>query len=233
MLLVYPYSQGQFSIKELIEMGEHLEKRYDFNKNEPDSEETEKEVAPYSNEYWMRFLECLTQLRIDLETSGFYLRSYAFESAFFTYDGKLTFYSDAFDEMHVTKESVFWPIECVESYFSIIGKIKCGDKELPCFKCSYQGQNIDMLHIHGEKKSFGRVVYNSEKKIYGLWNTSGIEWIVMDEKKKSVSPQGVLRLDRNHTILLPCEDLKHPSDGVVVNDGFVKYEIIIYSRNIC
>lgn len=229
-LLAYPYLKGRFSIKELIEMGEHLEKRYDFNKDEPDFEETEKEVTPYSNEYWMRFFECLTQLRNGLEMSGFSLKSYAFESAFLTDDGKLTFYSDVFDKLHVTKKSGFGPIECVEGYFSIIGKIKCGDKELPCFKCSYQGQNIDMLHIHGSKKSFGRVIYNSEKKIYGLWNTSGIEWILMDERKKCVSPQGVLRLNRNHKILLPCEDLKQLEDGVSEKDGFVKYEIIIYSR---
>ena len=194
MLLSYPYQKGKFSIKELIEMGEHLEKRYDFNKNGPDFEETEKEVTPYSNEYWMRFFECLTKLRNDLEASGLSLKPYAFESAFLKDDGKLVFYSDVFDKLCVTKKSGFCPIECVEGYFSIIGKIKCGDKEVPCFKCSYQGQNIDMIHIQGEKKSFGRVVYNSEKKIYGLWNTSGIEWILMDERKKSVSPQGSIKV---------------------------------------
>lgn len=229
-LLAYPYQKGQFSIKELIEMGEHLEKRYDFNKSEPDFEDAEKEETPYSNKYWMSFFERLIRLRNNLVTSGLSLKPYAFECAFLSDDGELTFYSDAFDKLNVTKKNEFWPIECVEGYFSIIGKIKCGDKELPCYKCSYQGQNIDMLHIHGTKKSLGRVIYNSEKKIYGLWNTSGIEWVLMDERKKSVSPQGVLRLNRNYKIFLPCEDLKQLADGVVEKDGFVEYDIIIYSR---
>lgn len=229
-LLAYPYQKGQFSIKELIEMGEHLEKRYDFNKSEPDFEDAEKEATPYSNEYWMRFFEHLMQLRKNLVTSGLSLKPYAFECAFLEDDGELTFYSDAFDKLTVPKNNEFWPIECVEGYFSIIGKIKCGDIELPCYKCSYQGQNIDMLHIHGMKKSLGRVIYNSEKQIYGLLNTSGIEWVLMEEGKKSVSPQKVLRLNRNHKIFLPCEDSKQLADGVAEIDGFIEYEIIIYSR---
>lgn len=124
-------------------------------------------------------------------TSGLSLKPYAFECAFLSDDGELTFYSDAFDKLNVTKKNEFWPIECVEGYFSIIGKIKCGDIELPCYKCSYQGQNIDMLHIHGTKKSLGRVIYNSEKKIYGLWNTSGIEWVLMDERKKCIPTRSI------------------------------------------
>ena len=113
-LLAYPYQRGHFSIKELIEMCEHLEKIYDFNESEPDFEDAEKEPTPYNNEYWMNFYERLMQLRNNLVTSGLSLMPYAFECAFLADGGELTFYSDAFDNLTVAKNNEIWPIECVE-----------------------------------------------------------------------------------------------------------------------
>ena len=202
IVFVYPFEDARISVKELIETGEHLEKRYDFNKSEIIEDDNLKEENFYGNVFWMRFYEYLYQLRDSLQNCNITLKKFAFESSFFSSNGILTFYEDALENVPMTRCEKQFVIDLLEQYFSIIGKIKCGKVEVPLYKCNAQGQNIDMLHYKAMKKSLGRVIYNPDKQIYGLWNTSGSDWILVNEKKKSVSAQGVLRLNRNHSILI-------------------------------
>ena len=178
----------------------------------------------------MRFYEYLYQLRDSLQNCNITLKKFAFESSFFSSNGILTFYEDALENVPMTRCEKQFVIDLLEQYFSIIGKIKCGKVEVPLYKCNAQGQNIDMLHYKAMKKSLGRVIYNPDKQIYGLWNTSGSDWILVNEKKKSVSAQGVLRLNRNHSILIKIEDSDDITDIIETKDGFVQYEVLTYLK---
>lgn len=230
IIFVYPFEDGRVSVKELIEMGEHLEKRYDFNKSEIIADDNLKDENFYGNVFWMQFYEYLFTLRDSLQICNLTLKKFAFESSFFSSDGVLTFYEDALENVPMIKCEKQSVIDLLEQYFSIIGKIKCGKVEVPLYKCNAQGQNIDMLHYKTTKKSLGRVIYNQDKQIYGLWNTSGTDWILVNEKKKCVSAQGVLRLNRNHTILIKTEDIDDITDIIETKDGFVQYEVLTYLK---
>jgi serine/threonine protein phosphatase PrpC len=230
IVFVYPFEDARISVKELIETGEHLEKRYDFNKSEIIEDDNLKEENFYGNVFWMRFYEYLYQLRDSLQNCNITLKKFAFESSFFSSNGILTFYEDALENVPMTRCEKQFVIDLLEQYFSIIGKIKCGKVEVPLYKCNAQGQNIDMLHYKAMKKSLGRVIYNPDKQIYGLWNTSGSDWILVNEKKKSVSAQGVLRLNRNHSILIKIEDSDDITDIIETKDGFVQYEVLTYLK---
>lgn len=230
IVYVYPFEEPRVSVKELIEMGEHLEKRYDFNKPEIIDDDNLKEENFYGNSFWMRFYEYLYQLRSSLQSCNLILKKYAFESCFFSSNGILTFYEDALENVPFIGGEKQTVIDLLEQYFSIIGKIKCGEIEVPLYKCNSQGQNIDMLHYKTTKKSLGRVISNQDKQIYGLWNASGLDWLLVNEKKKYVSAQGVLRLNRNHTILIKIEDVDDITDIIETKDGFVQYEVLTYLK---
>ena len=229
-VFVYLFEQGRLSVRELVEMGEHLEKRYDFNKSEFIEDDNLKDENFYGNDFWMRFYEYLFVLRNSLQSCNLTLKRFAFESCFFSSDGALTFYKDALQNPSMIECEGQSVIDLLEQYFSSIGKIRCGEVEVPLYKCNSQGQNIDMLHYKATKKCFGRVVYNQDKQIYGLWNTSGVDWNLVNEKRKSVSPQGVLRLNKNHTILIKIEDIDDISDITETKDGFVQYDILTYLK---
>lgn len=233
MLYIYPDNKGNSSVKELIEKGKHLEKRYSFNNTEIEIEDNREALEIDSNVYWMNVYEQLSKLKKNLAEAGISLRPHAFESAFISKDGKIIFFEDALEKKTAANHNILSPIERLQEYFSIIGKLRCGNTEIPLFKCSFQGQNIDMLHCLRDKKSLGRVIYNQEKKMYGLWNTSRIAWTLVEENKQSIPPQGVLRLNKNHTMLLSCEDIEDLADNIVVKDGYVKYEIISFQEKSC
>lgn len=229
--IVYVYSvpDSWRRINELIECGEHLEKKYWFNDSELSLPEEGEHNIPstYSNEYWLDFYEKMLRVGSEFDIVNILFNQYAFESVFITEDKEIAVLSDAIKRKGTDSNYVF---NNFLGNFSIIGKISCGNISLPLFECIAQGQNIVMLHAPLEKKPLCRVIFNQDKKKLGLWNATNKVWNIENEKRKEIPVQGVLRLNKNHVFLVRCDE-KKIAQGAEVVDGYARYQIDIFKEN--
>lgn len=229
---VYSVSNSWLRVNELIECGEHLEKKYWFNDSELSLSEDEKYNIPctYSNEYWLDFYEKILQIGSEFDIINILFHQYAFESVFITEDEEIAILSDAIYQPKRKGTDSNYVFNNFLENFSIIGKISCGSISLPLFECTAQGQNIVMLHALLEKKPLCRVIFNREKKMLGLWNATNKVWKIEEEKRKEVPVQGVLRLNKNQVFLVRCDE-KKIAQGAEFVDGYARYQIDIFKEN--
>lgn len=228
--LVYHIPVNWDRISELIESGEHLEKRYWFNENELVSIDYGSIDNKFTNEYWLDVYEKMMQLKEEQRIIHQSLCEYAFECAFVTADNEIVFLSDAFsasNETGVGKRSLF---DKFFGYFNMIGKMSCGREVIPLFGCTSHGQNIVMLHAVSRRIPLGRVIFNKDKKIFGLWNATDSAWNVEDKKRGEIPTHGVLRLNRNQVFYVRCGETE-TSDVTRLVDGYARYEITIFEED--
>lgn len=226
---VYIVPQNAVCIQELIEHGDHLEKRYWFNENDYASMDDDEYPATdeYSNEFWLDVYAKVKLIENEFNITRVLPREYLFCTAYITAEKEMVIFSDALSQKDYKKEISQMLFKEFLDHFSIIGKLSCGEISIPLFKCNNQGQNIIMLHTSDCRKPLCRVIYNQEKNIYGLWNATGITWNIEGEKRKEIVTQGVLRLNRNHVFSMPSEE-KGIVYGAEIIDGFAKYQVMIF-----
>ncbi len=223
----YRLPKGIVGMQKLMEYGEHLEKRYWFNDKDYTPGMGHVDSNLYSNQFWMEIYEKLKLVEKEFEIIKIYPGPGLFDTAYITADRKLLFFADGLRQEGFDKEKLSRAFNSFYERFSIVGKLSCGKISIPLFRCATQGQNINMLHVAGKNSSLGRVIYNKDKKIYGLFNLSGESWDIDDGKGKEIAPQGVLRLNKNHSFVV-----KSTGYGSVLGaefvDGFARYEIEIF-----
>ena len=186
-VLIYEIPEGFISIRELIERRRHLEKSYNPSRSDDDDKDHDDDI--YTNIFWLKVYKKLLAFDSELIGSSFGLNSF-YPDVMFVSENKIFLASDAVvKNFSVTR---FSPLKKCLDYFSIIGKLCTDDIEVPLFACSYQGQTVS---INGEKLC--RVVYMEKKKIYGLWNLSGVSWHIEDTDAKDILPGKVLRFNES------------------------------------
>ena len=233
---VYPYQipDNWLRIRELIECGEHLEKKYFFNDNDDESESSESEsvikLNECSNEYWLDVYEKMMRVKEEFDTMNAALYDYAFECAFITEEKEIVFLSDSlYDAKTEDEMSGFVFNNGFFGYLSIIGKITCGEISIPLFECASHGQNIVMLHALPQRKSLCRVVFNRDKKMFGLWNITSGAWIVENKARRELLSKGVLRLTKNNVFFVQCDEIE-TIQGAEIVDGYAKYQVNVFFR---
>ena len=224
---VYELPDNWHRVGELVDSGEHLEKRYWFNSNEWITEEDSSSVSEYSNEYWLSFYEQILSLEDELLVLKMSTKEYLNESLFITKDNEIAILSDG---LTICKEGIRCSsIRRLLSRFSIIGKLTCGKISIPLFETVTQGQSIAMLHLVTEKKVLCKVIYNNEKKILGLWNATSDSWNIESGKRKSIPEQGVMRLNKDQYFYVVTDGANINPDAEFV-DGYAKYQVKILRR---
>ncbi len=225
-MFIYVLPEGAVSLQQLIECGEHLEKRYWFNNKDYVLEEESTDTELYSNQFWLDLYEKLRLVEKEFEIIKVCPVSNMFHTAYITSDRKLLFFSDTLRKEGYKKEKLEKAFRDFYDYFSIIGKLSCGNITIPLFCCASQGQNINMLHSVDVDTSLCRVLYNNKMEIHGLFNLSGRIWYIEDEKRE-IAPQGVLKLDRSHSFTIEAAD-SNPVLGAELVDGFARYKVELF-----
>lgn len=225
----YALPKGGVNIQKLIEYGEHLEKKYWFNDKDPIQEEDDSDTNLFSNQFWLEIYEKLRLVEKEFEIIKIYPTDTMFDTAYITSDKKLLFFADTLRQEGFEKEKLAQIFNRFYEHFGIIGKLSCGKISIPLYRCSIQGQNINMLHSADANASLCRVIYNKEKKMYGLFNLSGIIWNVDDGKRKEIAPQGVLRLTQNHSFAIKNDEF-HIASGAELVDGYARYEVELFQE---
>lgn len=228
----YALPRGLVNIQKLIEYEEHLEKKYWFNAKDHMPEEDDVDTNLFSNQFWMEIYEKLRLVEKEFEIIKIYPAYTMFDTAYITSDKELLFFADTLRQEGFEKEKLAQAFNRFYEHFGIIGKLSCGKISIPLYRCATQGQNINMLHSADANASLCRVIYNKEKKMYGLFNLSGIIWNVDDGKRKEIAPQGVLRLNRNHSFAIRNVE-SHTASGAELVDGYARYEVELFQEVIC
>lgn len=224
---IYEIPKNCRRVAELVDSGEHLEKRYWFNENEINVDEEALNGGVYSNEYWLRFYEQVLAFEDELRSINVSLNDFFNECVFVTDDNKLVVLSDVLMEgKEVVNTDV---IKRLLSRFGIIGRLSCGKISIPLFETATQGQSIAMLHIASERKVLCKVIYNAEKKILGLWNATDSAWNLENEKRKEIPVQGVIRLNRDHVFYVKPDGKAKIPDAEFV-DGYARYQVKVLRR---
>ena len=172
-----------FRVQELIEHGEHLEKKY-----------ISDEPQRFSNEFWLNFYETIRELKKLFRVKKYFAEENFFKTMMISERGEIFLFADCLSKSVFKETSSRKLFETIESYFSFLGKIRCDDKILPIFKCpKYSAGQI----ISFDGRTFGRVLYNPKMNAYGLKNLSGKIWLAKD---KQVQPNQNLVLMENYVI---------------------------------
>ena len=192
---IFELPAGLFRVWELIEHGEHLEKRYI-----PDDDEPQR----FSNEFWLYFYETILELKKLFAEKNYFAEENFFKTMLISESGEIFLFEDCLSNAIFYADSSRKLFETVESYFSFLGKIICGEKSLPLFKCPRYsaGQIISKLHT-SDGKAFGRIVYNPVINSYGLQNLSEKIWLA---ENKQVKPNQILKITGNHVLKIPDEE---------------------------
>ena len=181
---VYAYniSKDLFSVHELIEHDKHLEKIY-------------SDDGDFSNVFWLKLYENITELQGFLASKSYFIEKSFFKTLLVSKDATIYTFEADLTQCINKKDSSDKEFERFKSHFSFLGKIQCGERVLPLFKCSKHssGQTIPELHKSGDEV-LGRVFYNVGQKSYGLVNISKNNWIIND---KEVLYNQALRLNKN------------------------------------
>ena len=174
---------GLFRFWELIEHGEHLEKKY-----------ISDEPQIFSNEFWLKFYETFLELKKIFQARKYFAEENFFKTMMISERGEIFLFADCLSKSKYKEDSSRKVFAAVESHFSFLGKISYGEKVLPLFKCPKHsaGQIVPF-----NEKNFCRVVYNPKMNAYGLKNLSEKIWLLED---KTVKPNQILLLDKNQTI---------------------------------
>ncbi len=219
---IYEIPERCHRVAALVDSGEHLEKRYWFNDNEVSVDDDSVTGGLFSNEYWLSFYEQLISLEEELKTIKVSINDCANESMFITDKNEIVILSDVLsrekDRVNTTS------INRLLSRFSIIGKLSCGKISIPLFETITQGQSIAMLHVLSERKVLCKVIYNSDKKIFGLWNVTGFAWNLESGKRKNIPEQGVMRLNKDQVFYVAPDGFEKNPDAEFV-DGYAKYQV--------
>ena len=181
-----------FRVQELIEHGEQLEKRYIPPPDEP---------PLFTNEFWLDFYETIQTLKKIFARKKYFAEENFFKTLLLSEGGEIFLFADCLSTMIFRQSSSVKTFKAFESYFSFLGKICCGEKVLPLFKCpKYSaGQIVPELHT-ADGGAFCRVVYNPKLNSYGLQNLSGKIWLTED---KQIKPNQILQLARDRVLKLP------------------------------
>lgn len=225
-MFIYAIPKGAVSLQQLVECGEHLEKRYWFNNKDYVLEEESTDTELYSNQFWLDLYEKLRLVEKEFEIIKVCPVSNMFHTAYITSDRNLLFFSDTLRKEGFKKEKLTKAFRDFYDHFSIIGKLSCGNITIPLFCCASQGQNINMLHSADSDTSLCKVLYNNKMAIHGLYNLSGRIWYIEDEKRE-IAPQGVLKLDRSRSFTIEYADNK-PASGAEFVDRFARYKVELF-----
>ena len=181
---VFHVPEGLFRVRELIEHGEHLEKKYILTDDE--------EPPRFSNGFWLNFYETILELKNFFADKNYFVEENFFNTMMVSVRGEIFLFADCLSKALFNAASSRKNFETFESYFSFAGKIKCGEKILPLFKSPRYspGQIVPELH-NDAGEDFCRVFYNPKAKAYGLQNLSKNSWFVQD---KEVKPNQYLEL---------------------------------------
>ncbi len=203
-------------VAKLIDSGEHLEKKYWFNNDEDE----EEEEGSFSNEFWLNFYERLQDLKEELQIINISSCFNVEECMFITKEMELVITSDVFFKKDI---SDIVSIEKLIARFNIIGKLTCGRISIPLYSTTTKSQSIGMLHVLPEKKELCRVIYNAEKKILGLCNTTDITWDYESEKRKTIPEKSVIRLNKKQVFYVKTDDDSSNNKDAEFIDGYAKY----------
>lgn len=223
----YALSKGLVNIQKLIEYGAHLEKKYWFNDKDYMQAEDYADADLFSNQFWLEIYEKLRLVEKEFEIVRICPVYAMFDTAYITSDKKLLFFADTLRQEGFEKEKLAQAFNRFYEHFGIIGKLSCGKISIPLYRCATQGQNINMLHSADADTSLCRVIYNKEKKMYGLFNLSGRIWNIDDGKRKEIAPQGVLRLNQNRSFAIKNAE-SHTASSAELVDGYARYEVELF-----
>lgn len=191
---IFELPAGLFRVWELIEHGEHLEKRY-ISDDEPQL---------FTNEFWLEFYETIRELKKLFAEKNYFAEENFFKTMLISERGEIFLFEDCLSSAQFYAVSSRKLFETMESYFGFLGKIICGEKFLPLFKCPKHswGQIVPELHT-ANGKNFCRVVYNAKINAYGLQNLSDKIWLTED---KQVKPNQVLKITGAHILKIPDDE---------------------------
>ena len=189
--------EGLFRVQELIEHGEHLEKKYIS---------ADEDKPRFSNEFWLDFYETILKLERFFAVKKYSAVENFFNTMMISERGEIFLFADCLSKAPFNVALSQKLFKTFESYFGFLGKIKCAEKVLPLFKFPkyLSGQIVPELHTNA-MENFCRVVYNPKSEVYGLQNLSQKIWRV---KNKEVKPNQYLELTENKIVEL-SEDISY------------------------
>ncbi len=191
---VFAPPDGLFRVQELIEHGEHLAKKY-FADDEP---------PRFDNKFWLDFYETVRALKKFFAEKNYFAEENLFKTMLISADGEIFLFPDCLSKFVHKSDSSAEVFAAAESYFGFLGKLRCGEKVLPLFKCPKYaaGQIVPELRA-ADGKPFCRVVFNPKINAYGLQNLSEKIWLT---DGKQVNPNQILRLTGDHVLEVPDGD---------------------------
>lgn len=200
---IFELPEGLFRVCELIEHGEHLEKKYFSNDDAPQI---------FTNEFWLSFYEDIRELKKFFREKEYFAQENLFKTMMISECGEIFLFADCLSKDGYTFLSNQKFFKTAESFFGFLGKLKCGEKVLPLFKCpKYSvGQIVPELHTSAGKP-FCQIVFNPQTNAYGLKNLSGKIWLI---EQIQVRPKQSFPLSKDYVIEL--------EDGV-------KYKLELFS----
>lgn len=241
---IYSVPDNFHRVATLIDSGDHLEKHYSINTNDLENEELIDNF--YTNNFWLSFYEQMIALDKELNELHIAVKSYFTECLFVSNDNNIMILSGAIknDTCVANSKSQLETVDISNPYiqqllakFSIIGSLSCEEMAIPIFATQSQGQNIYMLHNFSEKVLLGKVIYNKEKNMFGLWNGTDSTWILdngkNNEKKheniKEIPAGGVIKLNKDQIFYLQTA-INTEDESTEVTNGNVKYQIKMLRR---
>lgn len=227
-MFLFVRPEGMVRMQELIERGEHLEKKYWFNDKDYMREEHYYiGNNSYSNQFWLEIYEKIMLIEKEFEIIKVYPLPAMFDTAYITINKKIFLFPDTLRQEGYEKDKLSLVFRDFYERFGIMGKLSCGKISIPLFRCSVQGQNINMLHAEDKNTSLCRVIYNKDKDMYGLFNLSGRIWNIDDGKRKEIAPHSVLRL--KHSCSFSVKSAEHYLvSGAEVVDEYARYKVELF-----
>lgn len=199
----YQLPENICNVHELIEHGEHLEKKFS---EDPDV---------FSNKFWLEFYENILELKKFFDAKKYFVEDTFFKTLAISKNTREIFiFKDTLSQLLYRKNESDANFAEFLSYFNFLGKIECGNSIQPLFKSVKYFKPQIVPSLHDGEKNFCCVVYNDEKKIFGLRNLSEKIWRTVDKK---IEPNQILTLTTNQIFKVFVDE-----------NNFVEYKLTLF-----
>lgn len=203
----------------LYECGETLEKKYvDI--------ESKDSMELYSNPFWLKIYEKVKCVDAWINSCGLSLRDDFLDQMKISDTGDILVYNYMIQASNGSPNAPL--TRQFQETLGFIGKVSCGEIELPLYECFVQGQIIPQLHTK-TMEPMCRVQHSPKSDQYGLQNKATQEWKVVDPGKRitMIPVNRALRLSTDHVFWIDANAADVVA-GVEFEDAKVCYRITIF-----
>lgn len=202
-IYTYQLPENICNVHELIEHGEHLEKKF------------AEDQDVFSNKVWLEFYETILELKKLFKVKKYFVEDTFFKTLAISKNTREIFiFKDSLSQLPFRKNESDAEFDEFISYFNFLGKIECDGTIQPLFKSVNYFKPQILPSLHDGRKKFCCVVYNNEKKIFGLRNLSEKIWYTVDKK---IEPNQILTLTTNQNFKVFIDE-----------NNFVEYAIMLF-----